>query len=481
MHRLARLNVLLLGTALASTSCSSKDQPAPGPSASCDGGTAPVNGKCGAPSAPCDTGSLLIDGQCVAPTSPWTEIKPGGSTACMHGDPYSYFVHLGTTNKLLIYFAFGGFCYNAQLCAPGAVNFVPKVNVDTNMLSKTSGIVDLNRADNPFKDWSWVYVPECTADFEMGHNVADYPAMGTGPAATINHNGFVNVTAVRDWIYQNFPSPERIFVSGSSGGGDAAIYHYPYLRQHYPTVKNWTLFADSSFGVVPDDFFSKTVVSWNAGENLPKWIPGIVNASPLTWDVSVIEGAKFYKEGITAEFGTSYDLLETFVLGITGGNQSEWHDKMEAHIKNVSSQVPNFRYLIAPGTAHIALNQTEFYEYQVNGTTLRDWVADLASGKDVKSDQCTSNCKIAPTFPPKPDAGTGAPVESQILCLGKDNCNSGEVCCGSPPQSTSCVSGTASSSSSCSFQMCVDDTECSAAGKKCNPLVIQGRTVGVCG
>jgi len=390
MHRLARSSLLLLGTALSSAACSSGNSVGP----SADAGQ-----------TSCPDGTLLVDGQCITPTSAWTQIKPGGTTTCMRGDPYSFFVHQGKTNKLLIYFAFGGFCYNAQLCAVGALNCVPKVNVDTTILANTSGMFDLNRSDNPFADWSWVYVPECTADFEWGNNVANYPAMGSSPAITVNHNGFVNVTAVRNWIYENFKSPETIFVSGSSGGGDAALMHYSYLRQHYATVKDWVLLADSSFGVAGDQFLTMATSNWKAFDNRPAWIPSIANATPsqITWDFSEIETAKYYPSGTIAEFGTSYDILQSITYQIGGGTIADWHDKMEAHLQNVSGQLPNFRYLVAQGTDHIVLNQPGFYQYQVNGTSLRDWVAKLADGQDVSSSQCTNNCMIQP--PAVADAG----------------------------------------------------------------------------
>jgi len=394
MHRFARSSLLLLGTALAGAACSSNDSgtPAAYGTPAADGG--------------CPDGTYAIGGQCVTPTAPWTQIKPGGSTTCMRGDPYSFFVHQGTSNKLLIYFAFGGFCFNAQLCAVGAPNCVPQVPVDPKILANTSGMFDLLRADNPFKDWSWVYVPECTADFEWGSNVANYPAMGSSPAITVHHNGFVNVTAVRNWIYENFKSPDNIFVSGSSGGGDAALLHYAYFRQHYANVKNWVVLADSSFGVTTDQFLTTDLANWGSYANRPTFIPAIANASPsqLTQDFSEIEDFKYFPSGVVAEFGTSYDILESFTYQIMGGVQSDWHAKMEAHLQNVSSQAPNFRYLVAHGTNHIVLNQPDFYEYQVNGTSLRDWVANLADGHDVSSSQCTGNtCMIQP--PPGSDAG----------------------------------------------------------------------------
>jgi hypothetical protein len=320
----------------------------------------------------------------------------------MRGDPYSFFVHQGTTNKLLVYFAFGGFCYNAALCAVGAANCVPTVTADTNALANTYGIFDLNRSDNPFKDWSWVFVPECTADFEWGNNVANYPAMSSSPAITVHHNGFVNVTAVRNWLYENFASPDTIFVAGSSGGADAGLFHYPYLRQHYTSVKNWVFLADSSFGVVTDKFLTDDVSSWKAFDNRPMWIPAIANETPaqMSWDFQEIEGAKYFQTGALAEFGTSYDLLESITYQITGGSIDGWHDKLEAHLQNVAGQVQAFRYLVSAGTAHIVLDQPSFYQYEVNGVQLRNWVADLANGHDVSSSECTSHCSVQPIAGP---------------------------------------------------------------------------------
>jgi hypothetical protein len=390
MHSLVRSSVLLLGTALATASCSSNS------------GGSPAAGEA------CPQGQLLINGQCTASMGPWTEIKPGGSTLCMRGDPYSFFVHQGTVNKLLLYFAFGGFCYNAQLCAVGALNCVPKINVDPPTLSNTSGIFDLYRADNPFKDWSWVYIPECTADFEWGSNVANYPAMGSSPAITIHHNGFVNVTAVRNWIYGNFKSPDRIFVAGSSGGADAALMHYAYLRQHYSNVSDWAFLADSSFGVVTDQFLTSDIANWKAFDNRPTWIPSIANATPsqMTWNFVLSEGAKFYPAQGMGEFGTSYDILESMTYQIMGGTLSDWHDKMEANLQQASSEVSDFRYLVSAGTDHIVIDQPSFYEYQVNGTTLRDWVDDLANGRAVSSSQCTTGCSVQPTLS-SADGGAG--------------------------------------------------------------------------
>ncbi len=374
-----RIHWLLIGSALVLGGCASDTQP---------------NDDAGPGS--CPAGKFLVDGKCAALTGTWTRIKTGGETTCGRGAPYSFFVHPGTVDKVLIYFAFGGFCYNADLCRVGAPNFVPEVNVDEAALATTPGIFDLSNPKNPFKDWNIVYVPECTADFEWGNSVQDYPALNGSPAITIKHKGFVNVTAVREWIYKSFANPERIFVSGSSGGGDAAQMHYTYLRDHYKDVKNWVLFMDSSFGVTTPEAQMTYTTNWGVYPNRPTFIPAIKNAAPgdLNWDFSIVAGDKYFPDGITAEFGTSYDTLESFTYAIHGGNMDDWHDKAMASLANISKQTTRFRYYVASGTAHIILNQPSYYQYEENGVRLNDWVTDLANGKAVENNMCTKNCMV---------------------------------------------------------------------------------------
>ena len=305
--------------------------------------------------------------------------------------------------------------------------------------------------------------------------------MGSSPAITVHHNGFVNVTAVRNWIYQNFKAPDSIFVAGSSGGGDAALMHYSYLRQHYTNVNNWVYLADSSFGVVTDQFLTTDIANWKAYENRPMWIPAIANATPsqMTWDFVEVQGEQYYKTGALAEFGTAYDTLESITYQIMGGMMADWHDQMEAHVQDVSGQVPSFRYLIAPGTAHIVLNQDTFYQYQVNGVSLSDWVASLANGQNVASNQCTSNCMVQ-QLPADAGAGggsVGGVSEANITCLGSSECNPGEVCCGGiTSMSTSCASG-----ASCplgGIQLCLSASDC--GGETCTPVSLMGVSLGTC-
>ena len=68
--------------------------------------------------------------------------------------------------------------------------------------------------ENPFKDWHHVYIPYCTADIHWGDAERTYE--NEGQAFTIRHKGGVNTRAVLSWVYENVPSPEKVFVTGSA-------------------------------------------------------------------------------------------------------------------------------------------------------------------------------------------------------------------------------------------------------------------------
>ncbi|HEX7476843.1 MAG TPA: pectin acetylesterase-family hydrolase [Polyangiales bacterium] len=473
MKRMACVVLSIVSAGLLLSACGAKD-PAKRAQDAGSGAQDAGSGDNVAAKLSCTGGRFRVDGVCKELTETWTRIEPKGETICSRGGPYSFFVHPGTNNKVLIYYAFGGFCYDAATCRNGAPNYVTHVDVDQNVVLATGGIMDLTNDENPFKDWNIVYVPDCTADFSTGNKVTEHPAQGGNPAITINHMGFVNVTAVHEWMYSNFLAPDRIVVSGSSGGGDAALMHYPYLRKHYGDhVKSWVMLLDSSFGIVPDEFYTTYSATWGMYDNRPSFIPAIKNASPLemTQDFSEIAGNDYFPDGIVAELGSSHDILEGFTLSIMGGDKSTWPDKVQEHLKNVSAKADRFRSFVVAGTHHIIINQNSFYKHEINGRRMRDWVADLADGKDVESTQCTKNCSVNKV---KLVAGPGQEVG--IVCTGNVNCNQGEICCATlATQAADCAPACTPGQT----QLCGEMADC-GTGMSCRNLALMGVPLGIC-
>ena len=93
--------------------------------------------------------------------------------------------------------------------------------------------------------------------------------------------------------------------------------HYPYLRDHYSDrVKSWVMLLDSSFGIVPDEFHATYSATWGMYDNRPTFIPAVKNASPVEMrqDFAEIASNDYFPDGITAELGSSDDILQGFTL-----------------------------------------------------------------------------------------------------------------------------------------------------------------------
>jgi hypothetical protein len=76
---------------------------------------------------------------------------------------------------------------------------------------------DLQLADNPFRDYSFFYLPSCTGDAFLGDLTRKY-----SPELTVEHKGFVNgITALR-YLAEHHPDAAQVVVVGKTVGSVAA-------------------------------------------------------------------------------------------------------------------------------------------------------------------------------------------------------------------------------------------------------------------
>jgi hypothetical protein len=87
---------------------------------------------------------------------------------CLRGDPFEVEVHHGSSDNVLLYLEGGGACWNEENCWT-----TPLVKLTAAPLFG-GGVLELDNPDNPFKDWSIVYVPYCDGSVFTGDNLADY-------------------------------------------------------------------------------------------------------------------------------------------------------------------------------------------------------------------------------------------------------------------------------------------------------------------
>ena len=327
----------------------------------------------------------------------WTKITPG-PTSFMGRDlnptcsgypgtnpTYSFFVKGGIVDNLVVYFQGGGACWNWLTCLPYLPSqiYTPDVTDADNPALSPSGIFDLDNPNNPFKDWSFVFIPYCTGDIHLGSKDATYYyPYSPGQPWTIHHRGFDNFLVVLEWITENFKKPHEIFVTGSSAGSYGAMGGFPWIKEAYPKSKVSVL-GDAGMGVTPPQF--NTRVIWNS--QLPPWIfgenpPTIPNRE--IWKAI----AEYYPHSKLAEFTNAWDMtqiffydfiLQTLVLPHVGSCAS-WNDQMLAGVDD-KQEAPNYRSYVAAGTIHTILGRPEVYTENSANVPFLDWLSAMVDNQ----------------------------------------------------------------------------------------------------
>ncbi|MFN7131739.1 MAG: pectin acetylesterase-family hydrolase [Myxococcales bacterium] len=321
----------------------------------------------------------------------WNEIRTGGDTVCARGTPYSFFVHPGTTNKVVIDFMGGGACWTQDSCGFAGALFDDSVDTLRDRVKDGfPGVYDRSKPQNPFKDWFHVVIPYCTGDIHWGDSVQTY---GEGEAAiTIRHKGAVNARAVLDWVYAQFDAPERILVTGCSAGSYGSIMWAPHIKRHYPkaVVRQ---FGDSGAGVVTSDFFRDSFPRWDATRAAPAFIPTLDPAT-TDWqslalpDLYARIGA-FYPELRLSQFNTAYDETQVFFYkAMGGGTAQEWSKAMLASIDRIHETTPSFRSYIGPGKQHCVLPDDNYATFESNGVKFLDWLERLLNEDEHADVRC---------------------------------------------------------------------------------------------
>ena len=168
--------------------------------------------------------------------------RPDGPV-CIAGTDYSVFTREGNPKKLLIFLQGGGACWQGfYQCNILAVSQEPLEGQEPPEDGPFPGVFDPTMSDNPFADYSVVYMPYCDGSTFGGDNDVNDPDWqafiegelglppGFGPP-TRHHRGLRNVSAGMDVAGEMFPRAKQITVMGHSAGGVGAAAFAPFLTR----------------------------------------------------------------------------------------------------------------------------------------------------------------------------------------------------------------------------------------------------------
>jgi hypothetical protein len=197
--------------------------------------------------------SVLVDG---GNNYAWEKVTLPGAV-CGNGSQYKFFIRRTSSPNLLFMFEGGGACWDYDTCSGragvlGAAN--PNGISDDYMTQFTAkyvspivngadpGLPLRSKTDLVTKDWNIVYMPYCTGDVHVGNNTATYvDQTGANPPLVWRHNGYANSVAAANYARTQFPSVQKLLVTGFSAGGAATSSAYYFVRRAINPARGYLL------------------------------------------------------------------------------------------------------------------------------------------------------------------------------------------------------------------------------------------------
>ena len=263
----------------------------------------------------------------TAPMNQWSW-APMDNVLCGNGAASGIGINPGAAgSRVLIYLEGGGACWDSLTCytTMSAAYFTTGYtqadftaeSVDAAYLALPGGFFDRTAAANPFKDYSFVYVPYCTGDTFAGNNVA---TLGTNTAHFVGH---ANVTHILERVVPTFPGIDRVVLAGSSAGGYGALHNWWQTQQAFGSVRVDML--DDSGTTMPPDIVP--VTSANVTAQIAAW--GLAGTVPPCATCATDPTAiwSFYAQAFPTHRGAllSYT-MDTTLPGFQGIEHGPVHD-----------------------------------------------------------------------------------------------------------------------------------------------------------
>ncbi len=317
----------------------------------------------------------------------WNTLAPGGDTMCAMGTPYAFHVKPGARDKVMVFLNGGGACWTGQHCDAQVdpTPYVPVADLPHNDPRTRKGAFDLENPENPFSEWTQVFVSYCTGDVHLGAHDMTY-TKDDGSEITVHHRGKANTMSALNWLFENVDAPERVFVGGGSAGAVASPLYAGIVQEAYPQAEV-VQYAGGGGGyrVNPTVALSE---AWGTFDDLPDW-PSLegMSAETSVFDDFYLASAAQFPQIKFRQFNTAYDTVQKQFLHLLGSD-SEVYPLLKANLTDLESEISNFRSFTAAGGFHTILRFDEFYTFEAGGVRAVDWVRDVADGKDVETVSC---------------------------------------------------------------------------------------------
>jgi hypothetical protein len=345
----------------------------------------------------------LYDGEPLpeAPPGEWNWIDFPDAT-CIDGSPAGIGVRYGISDELVIFFEGGGGCFNEVTCGLFYASFAHFDQLIFDLLWQDtilqSGIFSTSTADNPVRDWNFIYVPYCTGDVHAGAS-PNTPVPGFAFGQPQQFVGYTNVQHFLDRIVPTFADTSHVLVTGISAGGFGAAFNYDRIADAF-TPSAVTLIDDSGPPLTDPWLVPCLQSTWRELYNLDATLPpgcaqcfqdnggGIYNMGHYLSQKHADQtlGLISAEQDLTIRTFFGYGIQGMGGEQCPGGifelpmNGAYFQDGLYS-LRTQMSVHPNWGTYLIGGTAHTTLSFPTYYLTTVNGIRMVDWIANMLEGQ----------------------------------------------------------------------------------------------------
>lgn len=344
---------------------------------------------------------------------------------------FSFFIRRGNPKDLLIALDGGGACWDTNTCIGSALAGDPIYTLEIDetpaALAEIGGIGDIDNDDNPFSDYTQVFIPYCTGDIHWGSKDTTYDFYSDGREIPweIHHRGFDNLLAVLRWLANYYRSevgyaPDKVVLAGGSAGGYGVLLALPAVKQILPGKTRTYVLADSANGVISDDFYQKALGGfsmengvWGVERNVPDFMMGAFRTGPDNLAISTYFSLAWqYPLTRIGQYTRAWDEVQIFYYNVANNvdNPELWSDPAHLIISalgwtlkartymHINALASNYRFYIAAGSDHTLLADESFYdEDSGEGIKFSDWTNDMINRRFVwwgnwRNVSCSPSC-----------------------------------------------------------------------------------------
>lgn len=332
-------------------------------------------------------------------------------TLCGDGSPYAFQIRLAPEgeplDKVIIGLQGGGICFTEDDCGPRLENpdSAGLFNALDDEVSETDiGIMSVDPEESPFANWTKVYLPYCNQDVFTGAGVTeDFETFDLPRYGAVNLRAAIQM--VRDLLWKlmdeeggdGFRPDEVVTLFGGwSAGGYGALYNYHWLLDDLQWPRT-TAFPDAGGALDNGTILSVSTVGlefipkWGALPNLPPYcFVGDCAVGPFMYGKTSprLKAVPEQQMLILSNQQDDTQRRDAFFVDATGGElgpEAHWMNTLRQEYcdtKDLDGIHYYYSTEFGPGGFHVISIRPDFFEGEVDGISLSNWMDDAMKNPD---------------------------------------------------------------------------------------------------